>query len=81
MAQTAKLKGINLLAPGTTKISVMRPFTNIHRDNQSFFVDPFSVLLFMAILLFWFQITNQLACNWSQNEYSLFWANSSLTRI
>lgn len=77
-----KNKRLNILAIGSSKVSIVRAFTNIQGNYHRFFVDPFDLLRFTfthgytPLLVPDYQLAK---CNWNQYGYSLFYSDSRLT--
>ena len=79
-----KGKWFNILAIGSSKVSIVRTFTNVQGNYHRFFVDAFDLLRFTfshgytPLLVPDYQLAK---CNWNQYGYSLFYNDSRLTAI
>jgi len=79
-----KSKRFNILAIGSSKVSIVRAFTNIQGNYHRLIVDAFDFLRFnlthgyTPLLVPDYQLAK---CNWNQNGYSLFYTDSRLTAI
>lgn len=79
-----KSKRFNILAIRSSKVSIVRAFTNIQGNYHRLIVDAFDFLRFnlthgyTPLLVPDYQLAK---CNWNQYGYSLFYTDSRLTAI